>query len=83
MAWNTDRLAKAFDDGMYATDKAVELAVAGMPFREAYRLAAVEPLPKAGADAQASLDARVSPGGAGVLGLEALKRRLAGITGQA
>ena len=78
MAWNTDRLAKAFDDGMYATDKAVELAVAGMPFREAYRLAAVEPLPKAGADAQASLDARVSPGGAGALGLETLKQRLGG-----
>lgn len=80
MAWNTDRLAKAFDNGMYATDKAVELAVAGMPFREAYRLAAVEPLPKAGADAQASLDARVSPGGAGVLGLETLRQRLAGIS---
>ena len=79
MAWNTDRLAKAFDDGMYATDKAVELAVAGMPFREAYRLAAAEPLPRAGADAQASLDARVSPGGAGVLDLGVLKKRLAGI----
>ena len=83
MAWNTDRLAKAFDDGMYATDKAVELAVAGLPFREAYKLAAVEPLPKAGADAQASLDARVSPGGAGVLGLELLKQRMAGFTLQA
>jgi argininosuccinate lyase len=80
MAWNTDRLAKAFDDGMYATDKAVELAVAGLPFREAYRLAAVEPLPKAGADAQASLAARVSTGGAGALGLEVLKQRLSGIT---
>jgi argininosuccinate lyase len=79
MAWNTDRLAKAFDNGMYATDKAVELAVAGMPFREAYRLAAVEPLPKAGADAQASLDARVSPGGAGVLGLGTIRQRLAGL----
>jgi len=79
MAWRTDRLAKAFDDGMYATDKAVELAVAGMPFREAYRLAAVEPLPRAGADAQASLDARVSPGGAGVLGLETIRQRLAGL----
>ncbi len=80
MAWNTDRLAKAFDDGMYATDKAVELAVAGMPFREAYRLAAVEPLPQAGADAQASLDARVSPGGAAQLGLCMLEQRLAAIS---
>jgi len=79
MAWNTDRLAKAFDDGMYATDKAVELAVAGLPFREAYKQAAAEPLPKAGADAQASLDARVSPGGAGALLLAPLRQRLAGI----
>ena len=81
MEWKTDRLASAFDDGMYATDKAVELAVAGLPFREAYKQAAAEPLPKAGADAQASLDARVSPGGAGDMGLAMLKSRLQGIAG--
>ena len=79
MSWNVERLAKAFDDGMYATDKAVELAVAGLPFREAYKQAAAEPLPKAGADAQASLDARVSPGGAGELQLAVLKNRLQAI----
>ena len=81
MEWKTERLAGAFDDGMYATDKAVELAVAGLPFREAYKQAAAEPLPKAGADAQASLDARVSPGGAGDMGLAMLKSRLQGIAG--
>lgn len=80
MEWKTDRLAGAFDNGMYATDKAVELAVAGLPFREAYKQAAAEPLPKAGADAQASLDARVSPGGAGDMQLAALKQRLEAIT---
>ena len=79
LEWNKQRLAKGFDDGMYATDKAVEMAVAGLPFREAYRQAAAEPLPKAGADPQASLDARLSPGGAARLGLTMLERRLAAI----
>ena len=76
MQWKAERLANAFDEGMYATDKAVEMALAGLPFREAYKQAAAEPLPRAGADPQASLDARVSPGGAGALGLDLLKRRL-------
>lgn len=75
MQWQPERLAQAFDDGMYATDKAVELAVSGLPFREAYKLAAVEPLPKHGADPQASLDARISPGGQASLGLVVLKQR--------
>ena len=75
MEWKTDRLAGAFDDGMYATDKAVELAVAGLPFREAYKQAAAEPLPRAGADPQASLDVRVSPGAAGAPALDRLAAR--------
>ncbi|WP_295363273.1 argininosuccinate lyase [Arenimonas sp.] len=76
LQWKPERLARAFDEGMYATDKAVELAVAGLPFREAYKLAAAEPLPSHGADPQASLDARVSPGGAAALGLDVLAGRL-------
>jgi len=79
LEWNKERLAKGFDDGMYATDKAVEMALAGLPFREAYKQAAAEPLPKAGADPQASLDARHSQGGAARLGLAMLERRLAEI----
>ena len=79
LQWRPERLAQAFDEGMYATDKAVELAVAGLPFREAYKLAAAEPLPSHGADPQASLDARVSPGGAAALGLDVLAGRLAAI----
>jgi len=83
LEWNIERLAKGFDDGMYATDKAVEMALAGLPFREAYKQAAAEPLPKAGADPQASLDARVSPGGSGQLGLVSLRARLVELTGAA
>ncbi|WP_374472178.1 argininosuccinate lyase [Arenimonas sp.] len=79
MQWQPERLAHAFDDGMYATDKAVELAVSGLPFREAYKLAAVEPLPKHGADPQASLDARVSPGGGATLQLRRLIQRWSSI----
>ncbi|MBW8312775.1 MAG: argininosuccinate lyase [Rhizobium sp.] len=79
LQWQPERLAQAFDDGMYATDKAVELAVSGLPFREAYKLAAVEPLPKHGADPQASLNARVSPGGAADLGIPLLRQRLNGL----
>jgi len=75
MQWKPERLAQAFDDGMYATDKAVELAVSGLPFREAYKLAAVEPLPSHGADPEASLAARVSPGGHSALDVENMKRR--------
>ncbi|KFN41458.1 hypothetical protein N790_12585 [Arenimonas malthae CC-JY-1] len=81
MQWKPERLALAFDDGMYATDKAVELAVSGLPFREAYKLAAVEPLPSYGAVPEASLAARVSPGGHAALGLEILKRRWSVVMG--
>ncbi len=75
LQWQPGRLATAFDEGMYATDKAVELARSGLPFREAYKLAAAEPLPSHGADPQASLEARVSPGGHAALGLEVLRQR--------
>ncbi|MFY2764585.1 argininosuccinate lyase [Arenimonas sp. MALMAid1274] len=76
LQWRPAQMAAAFDPGMYSTDRAIELAVSGLPFREAYRQAAADPLPRAGADPQASLDARVSPGGAGDLGLATLRARL-------
>jgi argininosuccinate lyase len=40
LEWRDDRLRAAIDSGMYATDVAVEAAVAGVPFREAYKAAA-------------------------------------------
>ncbi len=76
LQWKPERLMAAFDDGMYSTDRAIELARSGLPFREAYRLAADDPLPQAGADPRATLQARVSPGGAAALGLETLRARL-------
>ena len=76
LQWRTDAMASAFDAGMFSTDRAIELARSGLPFREAYRLAATDPLPEAGADAAASLAARVSPGGHADLGLAMLRERL-------
>ncbi|MCC6525491.1 MAG: argininosuccinate lyase [Polyangiaceae bacterium] len=71
------RMLAAVTPECFATDRAVELAVAGVPFREAYRRVAGE-LDELGAgDAGASLRARVSPGAPGALALEALRRRLA------
>ena len=76
LEWRDDRLRAAIDSGMYATDVAVEAAVAGVPFREAYKAAA------AGADSagqgrtpEGSLAARVSPGSAADLRLEQLHAR--------
>lgn len=76
LRWNEDRMRAAIEPSMYATDRAIELARAGTPFRDAYRLAAVDALPGAGADPEASLSARVSPGGAADLRLPTLRARL-------
>ena len=75
LAWNEDRMRAALDPSLYATDIAVDLAVAGAPFRDAYRQAA-DPASWTRVDPAASLKARLSPGGAGDLRLEALRERL-------
>ncbi|MBB6599665.1 argininosuccinate lyase [Luteimonas sp. MC1825] len=73
--WNTDRMRAALEPSMYATDLAVDMARAGVPFRDAYR-AAADPARWAEGDPAASLAARVSPGAAGDLCLEELRARL-------
>ena len=75
LEWRTDAMAAAIDPSMYATDLAIELARDGMPFREAYRQAA-DPARWASRDPADSLAARVSPGAAGCLQLDALQARL-------
>jgi trehalose 6-phosphate phosphatase len=65
--------------GMFATDRAIELAAGGVPFREAYVQAAKQPLPSYGDDPESSLRARVSPGAGAALDLGELKRRLAAV----
>ena len=76
LRWNADRMRAAIEPAMYATDRAIELARDGTPFREAYRAAVDDPLPSFGADPEASLAARTSPGGAADLRLDVLRARL-------
>ncbi|MDH5821561.1 argininosuccinate lyase [Luteimonas sp. RD2P54] len=80
LEWRPRRMRAAIDDGMYATDVAVEQAAAGVPFRDAYR-AAAEAVAQAGEGRtpEGSLQARVSPGACADLGLDALHARLAAL----
>jgi argininosuccinate lyase len=75
LQWKPDRLRAALEPSMYATDLALDLAKQGVPFREAY-VQAADPARWAGGEPEASLEARVSPGGAADLRLEELDARL-------
>lgn len=75
------RMRAAIDPELHATDRAIELAREGVPFRDAYRRAAAEMQGLAGRSPEDSLRARVSLGGAGNLGLDRLSARLAALRG--
>ena len=78
MHWNEAALRAAIEPAMYATDVAVEQAVAGMPFRDAYRAAAAAAASAGqGRTPEQSLAARTSPGAHADLRLDALRERLA------
>jgi argininosuccinate lyase len=74
-----ERMRAAITPEMFATDRAVDLARAGVPFRDAYRQVAAELERAEPGDPDASLAARTSPGGAAALGLDELERRLAAL----
>ncbi|WP_437579242.1 argininosuccinate lyase [Sorangium sp. So ce887] len=76
LAFDRERMARAITPECFATDRAVELAVQGIPFREAYRNVAAEIATLPAGDAAASLRARVSLGAPGNLALDDLARRL-------
>jgi len=78
MQWQPERMRAALEPSMYATDLAVDMARAGLPFREAYRQAS-DPARWAEGDPEASLAARVSPGSGANLLLDSLRQRLAGL----
>ncbi len=67
MSLKRDKMAGAMEPGMFATDVAVDAAVAGIPFREAYRSAMDQGAGER--DAGSSIEARVSPGACADLGL--------------
>ena len=77
LQWNAAAMRAAIEPAMYATDIAIEQAVSGVPFREAYRRAAqADERAGQGRTPEASLAARVSPGGAGDPLLSVLRARL-------
>ena len=78
LQWNAQAMRAAIEPSMYATDMAIESAIAGVPFREAYRAAAdAAAATGQGRTPEASLQARTSPGAAGDLRLDVLRQRLA------
>jgi argininosuccinate lyase len=79
MHFDAARMRAAIDPELFATDRAVELARSGVPFRDAYRQIAAELAGGmgGGGDPDASLQQRVSPGAPGAPALAALRRRLA------
>jgi argininosuccinate lyase len=76
LSFDKERMAAAISPDMYATDRAVELALEGVPFRTAYQKVAEELPALAGRRPEDSLAARVSPGGTGKLMLAELRERL-------
>lgn len=77
MQWHAEAMHAAIDPSMYATDIAIEQAVAGVPFRLAYRSTAqAAPETFVGRSPEASLAARTSPGGAADPRLDVLQARL-------
>lgn len=75
LEWQPEAMRAAIDEGMYATDRAMELARSGVPFREAYQRAAT-PVAGEQRSPEDSLAARTSPGGAAQPMLERLGERL-------
>lgn len=78
LEWREARMREAIDSGMYATDVAVDAAISGVPFRDAYRAAAASSDSAGqGRTPEGSLAARTSPGAAVDLRLDVLRERLA------
>ncbi len=73
MTLHTDRMLDAIDPPMFATDRAVELSVGGMAFRDAYKQVGRELDALAQGNAGASVRARVSPGACADLRLNELE----------
>lgn len=81
LAWKTERMRQAIDPAMHATDYAVELALEGVPFREAYQRAAQGFDHLNQRTPEESIMARLSPGGSANLMLDVLQGRLDDLMG--
>jgi argininosuccinate lyase len=76
MAFDEQRMRAAITPELFATDIAVAHSAAGIPFREAYRLAKEQLADLPPGDPEESLKNRVSPGACGDLQLAQLQGRL-------
>jgi argininosuccinate lyase len=74
--WREDRMRSAITAEMLATDRAMDMAREGMPFREAYRAAAAQAGFGDESAIEQSLANRVSLGACARLGLDVLQARL-------
>jgi len=75
---HTDRMREAIEPSMFATDRAVDLAAGGVPFRDAYRQVKGELESLGAGDPDESLARRVSRGACADLRLNELEARLDG-----
>lgn len=74
--WRPQAMRQSISADMLATDRAMDLAREGVPFRQAYRRAAAESAEKGEDDIAQSLRRRVSAGACGRLQTEQLEERL-------
>jgi argininosuccinate lyase len=73
---NTEQCRNAIEPSMHATDLAVEMALSGMPFRDAYKALAESGVQRADLTPEQSVAARVSPGACADLQLRELGQRI-------
>ncbi len=78
--FDLDRLRASIDPTMLATDRAVELAVSGVPFRDAYKRVAEACAHMEPGDIDASIRARLSPGACADLRLDEIEQRISRAT---
>jgi argininosuccinate lyase len=74
--WQADRMSASISPEMLATDRAMDMAQKGTPFREAYRGVMAESATISRERVAQSLLNRVSPGGCGQLEIGILQARL-------
>ena len=74
--WQAERMRKSITPEMLATDRALDMAREGTPFRDAYKSAAADSGEFSAGGVAQSLASRVSPGGCGQLETELLESRL-------
>ena len=74
--WRAERMRKSITPEMLATDRALDMAREGIPFRDAYKSAAADSGEFSAEEIAKSLASRVSPGGCGQLEIKLLEARL-------